>query len=144
MILSTKGTNNSYKTKGMIGALMMIGLGIVFLILYFFLSSKSSDNKLVAVFVLSMLSFFDGLIQLVKNNTFAKSYLEIYSDKISGKGIQQLNVVDFTLPIQKVQSITIEGFNINVNTLSGTYKIISDKETAEKVFKYYNTYMAGR
>ena len=90
---------------------------------------------------MGLLLLGDGVITMVMKGFFASSYIDIYEDRVEGKGIQNFNVLQFSVRYSEINNITTEGIFIHIHTTSGTYKIISNKETATEVFTYYNQMM---
>lgn len=138
VILTTKGTTKSYRSRGIIGGVIMGVAGLFVLIIFFVFSSRVHDNRLVFFLIIALFMLFDAFVTIAVKCAYARSYVDIYGDRLVGKGIRGLNVVDFNIQRSQVSNITAEGSTININTVSGAYKIITNKDTAQKVFYYYN------
>lgn len=136
IILSTKNTNKQYK-RGIISAIVLSVLGIIIMGIYCFFRSKSSADELILIFLAGLFLLGDGIITATFKYLFSKSYMDMYTDRIEGKGIQGFSVLDFSVNLNQVLNISTEGIFIKIDTNCGTYKIISDKVTAKKVFDYY-------
>lgn len=136
MILSTKGTNSKYKNGAIINGVITMILGVLIIGFYCFASSKTSDSKLIVLMLVGLFFLAEGLITMCIKILFSKSFVEIYQDRMKGKGIQNFNVMDFDLDNGKITGVTTDKQFIFINTTAGTYKIISDKKTAQKVFDY--------
>ncbi len=137
VIISTKNTNTKYKNTGIVCAILMCVLGFLVLCGYFFLSSHSSDDSLIIVLLLGFFMIGDGIITATLRHINASSYVDIYKDRIIGKGIQNFSPLDFNIKFEHIDNISVEGIWLHIHTNSGTYKIMTNEETAKKVFNYY-------
>lgn len=137
VIISTKNTNTKYKNTGIVCAVLMCVLGFLILCGYFFLRSHSSDDTLIAVLLLGLFFIGDGIITATLRYINASSYVDIYSDRLVGKGIQNFSPLDFNLKFEQIGNISVEGIWIHIHTNSGTYKVMTDKNTATEIFNYY-------
>lgn len=142
LILSTKGTAKNYRNRGIIGGLILCMVGLFLTIIYGVFRSRSSAQVLVLILILGLLIIFDGFYTIMRNCIFSTTYLDIYSDRISGKGAQKLNMQNFNAGLNQISNITVNGICIDVSIGANTYRIFSDKETASKVLNYYGSYIA--
>ena len=88
LILTTRGSNDGYKRSKVIEGLIYIGITI-FLFAFVLHNKISDDSPFFLIFmILATASGIYGVITcLVHPLLFAKSYLDIYQDKICGKAI---------------------------------------------------------
>lgn len=84
--------------------------------------------------MLFIFAFINLLYKLMVSSTFAN----IYSNKIVGKGLQQLTVKDFDLSFMQVTDISCTGRFLDINTAAGKYKVVTSANLAKEIFHYYN------
>lgn len=140
VIISTKNTNTKYKNTGIACAVLMCVLGFLVLCGYFFLSSHSSDDTLIVVLLLGIFLIGDGIITATLRYINASSYVDIYQDRVIGKGIQNFSPLDFNLKFEQIDNVSVEGIWVYIHTNSGNYKVMTDKKTATEIFNYYNQF----
>ncbi len=138
VIISTKNTNTKYKNTGIVCAVIIGVIGFLILCGYFFLSSHSSDDTLIVVLLGGLFFIGDGIITATLRYINASSYVDIYKDRVIGKGIQNFSALDFNLKFEQIGNISVEGIWVHIHTNSGNYKIMTDKKTATEIFNYYN------
>ena len=138
VIISTKNTNTKYKNTGIVCAALTGAIGFLILCGYFFLSSHSSDDTLIVVLLLGLFLIGDGIITATLRYINASSYVDIYKDRVIGKGIQNFSPLDFNLKFEQIGNISVEGIWVHIHTNSGGYKVMTDKKTATEIFNYYN------
>ena len=74
----------------------------------------------------------------VINYINGSTYVDVYKDRLVGKGIQNFSSLDFNIKITELNNISVEkGFWLHINTTSGKYKVMTNKDTAAKVYNYY-------
>ena len=88
--------------------------------------------------LLGLVLIGDGMVMTAIHCVNGLTYVDVYEDKFVGKGIQNLNLLDFNIKIEQISNISVQGFWIHIHTNSGVYKIMTDKKTATEVFNYYN------
>lgn len=138
VIISTKKTNDKYKNTGITCAVLTAILGLIAIIGYMYLSEHSSEDSLIFLLLVGLFLIGDGIITATLRYINSTSFVDIYEDRITGKGIQNFSPMDFNIKHEQVNNITTEGIWIHIHTTSGIYKIMTDKETAAEVFSYYN------
>lgn len=137
VIISTKNTNTKYKNTGIARAVLIYLVGILIVCGCFFLDSHSSGGSLTVPLLLGLFLFCDGIITAVLRFINASSYVDIYSDRLVGRGIRNFSPLDFNLKSVQVTGISVVGIRIHIHTAAGTYKIMTNKETAAKIAEYY-------
>lgn len=137
VIISTKNTNTKYKNTGIASAVLICLVGILIVCGCFFLDSHSSGGSLTVLLLLGLFLFCDGIITAVLRFINASSYVDIYSDRLVGRGIRNFSPLDFNLKSVQVTGISVVGIRIHIHTAAGTYKIMTNKETAAKIAEYY-------
>ena len=137
VIISTKNTNTKYKNTGIARAVLICLVGILILCGCFFLDSHSSGGSLTVLLLLGLFLFCDGIITAILRFINASSYVDIYSDRLVGRGIRNFSPLDFNLKSVQVTGISVVGIRIHIHTAAGTYKIMTNKETAAKIAEYY-------
>lgn len=138
VILSTRYSNDSYKNMATSVAVLTCLLGIAVAIGGFFLMSQSDEGVLILGPILGAIMIVEGIITGTIRNRFAETYVDCYEDKMVGQGIQNLGVLAFSFKFNQIVNVSVDGINIYIHTNSGKYQIISDKETAMRVFDYYH------
>ena len=77
-------------------------------------------------------------LEFLKNYISGQTYFDVYADRFIGKGMQNFSLLSFNIKFEEINNISIEkAFWIHIHTSGGTYKIMTDKNTATKVFNYY-------
>lgn len=137
VIISTKNTNTKYKNTGITRAVLICLVGILIVCGCFFLDSHSSGGSLTMLLLLGLFLFCDGIITAVLRFINASSYVDIYSDRLVGRGIRNFSPLDFNLKSVQVTGISVVGIRIHIHTAAGTYKIMTNKEIAAKIAEYY-------
>ena len=137
VIISTKNTNSGYRQMFISIAVMSCLLGVAIVIGGLFLMSQSDESSLIILPIIGAAVISEGIISGIIRNKFSQSYVECYSDKMVGQGIRGLDVLMFNLEFDEITNVSVDGINIYIQTKSGKYQVISDKETAVQVFNYY-------
>ena len=134
LILTTQKTNKAYVVAGLIESLIYFGIGMYFLPLSEKTHGKNASTLVTATSVMCIVAIINFLNKL----SFSTSYVNVYTDKILGKGIQQLVVRNFELNYKQINDISYTGRTIRIATSGGEYKIITNAEKAKEIFDYYN------
>ena len=137
VIISTKNTNTKYKNMGIICAVLICLVGILIICGCFFLDSPSSVGSLPVLLLPGLFLLCGGIITAVLSRINASSYVDIYSDRLVGRGIRNFSPLDFNLKSAQVTGISVGGIRIHIHTAAGTYKVMTNKETAAKIAEYY-------
>ncbi|MBR0360258.1 MAG: hypothetical protein IIX21_04020 [Clostridia bacterium] len=138
VIMSTKNTATTYKNTCIVLAVVSIVMGIVALCFYGFLSENYESNGTILLLLIGLYFVVDGIIKFLKNYISGQTYFDVYADRFIGKGMQNFSLLSFNIKFEEINNISIEkAFWIHIHTSGGTYKIMTDKNTATKVFNYY-------
>lgn len=138
-IITTKGTTKSYRIMSLFGGGTLIFLGYRF-ISY---SQEVWGKRSSQAFFIGLLLWFFALLLAFVVATKATSYVDVFADKIIGKGIQKTSggskVVDFNLSYEEIVSITCDVSNLYVVTAHEKFQIITNADKAKEIFDYYVT-----
>lgn len=137
MVMSTRKTTNSRRNTGIVLAILVTLIGAFIVAFYIYAKEHTNDDNAIFLLLLGLFLVGDGMIMVVKNCVNASTYVDIYKDRFVGKGIQNLGALGFNIKTEEVNNISIEGFWLHIHTSSGAYKVMTDKNTAQKVFNYY-------
>lgn len=143
-ILTTRDTNKISKVFAIISGILDI-LFAVFILNFFkkridavpgymrddYTEAISGLIALVAIALAA--SLFYAAYQFV----ICRSYVDVYENRLEGKGIQNVyQIVDFNLSYDNITSVTCRGLYIHIQTPGGKFKILSNAETAQKVYSH--------
>ncbi len=138
VIMSTKNSATTYKNVCIVLAVVSIVMGIVVLCFYGFLIENYESNGTILLLLIGLYFVIDGIIKFVKNYVSGQTYLDVYADRFIGSGMRNFSVLSFNIKFEEINNISIEkAFWLNIQTNGGTYKIMTNKDTATKVFNYY-------
>ena len=137
MIMSTKNTNTARKNAGIVTSVLTAISGIFVIAFYVYANERTYSDSVVFLLLLGLFLIGDGIVMAAINCINGSTYVDVYKDRIVGKGIQNMNVQNFNIRIEQVNNITVEGFWIHIHTNIGSYKVMTDKNTATDIFNYY-------
>lgn len=137
VIISTKGTANARKNVGIGCAIAMVLLGIVVVAFYCYLSEHTRDKSILVILFCGLFALCDGIITAALHYINGTTYVDVYRDRIVGKGIRNLNPQDFNMKNEQIGNVTVQGFWVHIHTNAGTYKVMTDKKTASEIFDYF-------
>ena len=115
VIISTKNTNTKYKNTGIARAVLICLVGILIICGCFFLDSHSSGGSLT-VLLIGLFLFCGGIITAVLRLINASSYVDIYGDRLVGRGIRNFSPLDFNLKSAQVTGISVVGIRIHIHS----------------------------
>lgn len=145
-VISTRGTNNFAKLAALIGFIFFaLIFAIIFVIIIKRVDSypsifrdqilKRAAVPTIAWVVISMLVLLFYALMYAS----CRAYVDVFEDRMEGKGIQNLyTVVDFKLDRTQIINVTYVRNQLYINAVAGKYKIITNSETAKRVFDYCN------
>lgn len=151
LLLTTRDTNKVSKISAIISGI----LDIVFVILAFAFFNNQQNSlptslrddfvkESAGLIILVAVAFGAMIIYTAYQFVICRSYVDVYSDRVEGKGIQNVyQVIDFSLSYDKITNITCAGIYVHIHTAGGQYKILTNAETAKKVYEYYNSVRSG-
>ncbi len=137
-ILSTRKTDTKRTTAAIAMSIIMCIMGIVVIAFYVFAADYIFDNSMIFILFLGLFVIADGIVMIAINCFYAKTYIDIFEDRIEGKGLQGMSLMDFNIKMDRIVNISVENMFIYIHTASGKYKIRTSKDTATKVFSYLN------
>lgn len=148
--ISTKGTR-----KGIVVKTLCIGV-LVFVVFISFCcmtinmmpSGRSSSDELEPTMAMAALCGIVAIvipaILLFSSAKYSKTYVEINQETITGEGIEMINgnreggVVYFHLKYAELKNMSVKSGWITLYTYGITYRILTDKNTAMDIYRYYN------
>lgn len=146
-LITTAGTNKMMKVSAFVYAIAAVLFAIF---IYNFFSNQIASYPKYAqeiylqeaagliIFEVIICGFM--LIYAAYLWATCRSYVNVYEDRLEGKGIQNVyQIVDFSLSYDKITNVTCTSMYIYIHTPGGKYKIVSNVQTAKEVFNYYNT-----
>lgn len=137
MVMSTKNTTDKRKKAGIVSSALTILIGIFVVAFYIYANEHTYSDSVILILLLGLFFIGDGIIMIAIHCVNGSTYLDVYKDRFVGKGIQNLNALNFNIKIEDINNISIEGVWLHIQTSSGTYKVMTDKNTATNVFNYY-------
>ena len=137
VIMSTKNTNTSRRNAGIVSAVLTILIGIVTVAFYCYANERTYSNSIIFLLLLGLFFIGDGIVMTAIHCINGSTYVDVCKDRFVGKGIQNLNSQSFNIKIEQIINISVQGFWIHIHTSSGIYKVMTDKNTATKIFNYY-------
>lgn len=138
-IMSTKGTNSRQKIAGILSGGVMIIVGIFAFAFAVYMSEYGQSSSSMALFILGVVALIWGIMEIALNFYWATAYIDIYDDHMEGKGIQQIEVRNFNINNSQIKNITTSGMRVQIHSDMGEFKIVTNKETAEKIFNYFQS-----
>lgn len=137
MVMSTKNTTATRRNTGIVAAVVTIVMGILVVAFYIYANEHTSSDGVILCLLLGLFLICDGIIMTAIHCINGSTYVDVYKDRFIGKGIQNLNALNFNIKLEEINNISVEGFWLHIQTSSGTYKVMTDKDTATKIFNYY-------
>lgn len=137
IVMSTKRTNTARKNAGIVSAALTTLIGIFVIAFYCYASEHTYSDSVVFLLLVGLFLLGDGIVMITMNCINGSTYVDIYEDRIVGKGIQNLNPQNFNVKMEQVSNISVQGFWLHIHTNSGIYKVMTDKKTATAIFNYY-------
>ena len=140
LLMTTKNSAVARRKGGMIANLILILIGLGILIFSFFVFDRVGvEFQSVLILFIALMILFDGIVQILILHFKTSSYVDIYDDHMEGKGMQGLELKNFSLRNAEVNNITLSGTEINIHTNAGVFKITSNKQVADKIFNFYQS-----
>ncbi len=147
--ISTKHTQKNFLLKSIL-------LGILCFIIFILLCCiganliPASSNYSDDLDPMTLMSALCGIMALVMPAVlifsavkYSKTYVEINEHTISGQGMEMINgsreggVSYFNMNLSEVKNITFKSKWLTLYTETITYKILTDKNTAIKIYNFY-------
>lgn len=142
VVLSTKKTTTAYVTTIIVTAVIGMLMGIISFCLYAFLKEDHDSPALIMILFAGVFLLVKGIIDLAVNVRGGQTYVEVYADRMIGKGLQNGHLLDFHIPFAGITNVSVEkNMWIYIHTNVGAYKIMTNKKTAADVFHYYHYYI---
>ena len=140
LLITTKNSTVARRKGGTIANLILILVGLgIFIFSFSVFDEIGIEFESVLLLVISLLLLSDGIIQLLMLYYTTSSYVDIYNDHMEGKGMQGLEIKNFSLKNSDINNITISGAVIHIHSNSGIFKVTSNKKLANKIFNYYQS-----
>ncbi len=136
IVISTRNTTDTRKKVTMVLSAMLILLGIFVVALCFCADENTNLHDAIVLLLIGFLIIGYGIIMAVKNYINTLTYVDVYDDRIIGKGIQDMSVLGFNIKLKEINNVAIEGYWLHIQTSSGVYKVMTNNSTAAKVFNY--------
>lgn len=133
LLFSSKG-KNKYRV-------MFLGVGILFLIVGVIFAvttapSPFADESQKMMYLLStVVTMVFGIFAILFAFVHCSGYVEIYEDRVEGKGLQGKGMNTFYLNRNQIKSITQESYYLCLHTDIGVFKIICDKDSRMKAMR---------
>lgn len=139
VIITTKKTNLVFLITSLAGALLTVVIGFQFVELaeeatsrWMFSTADKFENLAVLLFVLAGVEVGFALLE---STTFA----DVYSDRIVGKGMHWLKVMEFDLTYDQITNISCRGMYLYINVSGERYRITTSVNRAKEIFDYYRS-----
>ena len=139
IIMTTKKTNTPYLIAGLIESLLYAGIAFYCLQLKEDMIDAWHFSYANTLNTCAIILFISAAINFLYKLSASTSFVDVYCNKITGKGIQQFIVRDFELNFEHVTDISCTGRFLYINTPAGKYKIITNATCAKEIFSHYNT-----
>lgn len=147
-IVTTQKTSSRYLiSKLMFDAIFLI-IGIYFFSLVDDLSAQWRYDLIDTVKRAGWIFVILGLAFAVYHVMASQTYVDIYADRLEGKGMQKFTAQSISLRFDQVTDISLsKGFmNVEVSgligflvisTVAGSYKIVTTTERAKEIIDFY-------
>lgn len=147
---TTQKTNAAYLGGQLISDIFFLGLSVFFFI---------RGNKLIdsywhrsdgeAVLQLAGAIFLVGFLSLIYHIMVSRTYADCFDNRITGSGMQGIQTKSFSLRIDQIVGVSVSHGFLNleapgkaafviINTIAGTYKVITTNERANEIAEYYS------
>lgn len=149
-VLTTRKTNIGYLILDLGGNIIVDGILAAFCFIrgeelyetYWYRSEGTALQNLgIVIFILAILS---GIYHAM----VARTYVDIFEDRIVGNGMQGIQCKSFILRYDQISDISVSKGFLNlesgsgtflvINTPAGNYKIITSKARAEEIAAYFS------
>ena len=138
LIMSTKNSATTYKNICIVLSVVSMVIGIVAFCFYGFLMENYESSGTIILLLIGLYFLIDGIIKFYSNYISGQTYLDVYADRLVGKGLRNFSILSFNIKFEEVNSVSIEkAFWIHIQTSGGTYKIMTNKDIATKFCDYY-------
>ena len=145
-LITTRDTNKTSRTGAIIGGVLDV-LFAIFMICFIKGKADKVPSYLqdefweasAGLIIFCVIVLGCMVIYTVYQFSICNSYVDVYDDHMEGKGIQNIyQIVDFNLGYDKIVSVTCSGIYLSIQTSGGKFKILTNVETAKKVYDHYN------
>lgn len=141
--LSTKKTNILYLIIGLVSFVIDIALYAYCMQLSDELHSRWKFDSAETMATIGCIILFFGLVTFAYYMLGFRTFADVYSDRIVGKGMQHFIVKDFDLSYSQITDVSFSGQMLYINTAGGKYKIVTNAQRAKEVFEYCNQIKAA-
>ena len=142
LLMTTKNSASARRKGGLITNLILILIGLVIFIFSFSVFDKVGvEFKSILILFIALMILFDGIAQIFILHFKTSSFVDIYDDHMEGKGMQGLELKNFSLRNFEINNITVSGTEIHIHSNAGIFKITTNKQVADKVFNFYQSYL---
>ncbi len=145
LILTTKGTNALKNASIGYIIIEIIGIFTMWWFAFMFLEGATDsydstwDTYAIIFSIIAIVATIIGGWSARKHFYSLFSFLSIYEDYIEGAGMQGNKFEAFKLKYKNIVCVSVNGLNITLNTTIGTFVILSNLETATKVYEHFNS-----
>ena len=136
VIISTKGENTAYKIAFILGGLFFMAMGVWVFMMYESVSVYNKDMRTLGLMI-SVLAFSPGIVSWIFCFSRCKSYIEISTDHVEGRGLQGRGIKEFYLRLDQIRSVSRESYYMCLHTDIGEIKIICNKNAYEQVSRFF-------
>lgn len=137
VIMTTKNTNTARRNTGIVSSVLTVLIGIFAIAFYCYASEYTYSDSIIFLLLLGLFLIGDGIIMTAIHCINGSTYVDVYKDRFVGKGMQNLNSLNFNVKIEEISNISVQGFWIHIHANGGIYKVMTDKKTATEIFNYY-------
>lgn len=140
LLITTKNSTVARRKGGTITNLILILIGLgIFIFSFSVFDEIGIEFESVLILIISLILLSDGIIQLLLLHYMTSTYIDIYVDHMEGKGMQGLEIKNFSLKNSDINNITVSGTVIHIHSNVGIFKIASNKKLADKIFNFYQS-----
>ncbi len=144
-VIDTKGTGIGTKMVCVVAGIILTILGfIVFMNAEDVFEQRYNESEVEMMIrsFMFMIPTLIGLFVMILPAIWGGTYIQVFEDHIEGKGLvgdMVKNVKEtFYLSYNQISNITTSKNIVIINAGGKTYKVMTDKDTAQKVFQYCN------
>lgn len=149
LIQTTKQTSRAYLIPNLVVDFLFFGIAGYFfarssdLYASYWYRSEGETLQKVGILVF-LLAFLSALYHVM----VARTYADVFADRIAGSGMQGISCKSFNLRFDQVTGISASkgilnlesgsGVFLVINTSAGNYKVITTDARAKEIIKYYS------
>lgn len=147
-ILTTRKTNIGYLVGQLLGDAVLVALGVFSMNKAATLRDYWRFSDAETMSTVAVICFIFAFLSFVYHIMVSSTYIDVQSDRITGKGMQKISLKSINLSMEKITDLSISKGFLNVesgsgvflviNTTAGSYKVVTNEARAKEIVEYYN------